>query len=134
MPIRMAKILTFPQRVFSGNVKQLQAMVQNGPDIYPGACVRRRSPLRAAQIAAGACCAIRARRKLQSAACRRGGDHLGLGHDAAVLRRPQEGRGRAEDRRRCAVRRFAAAAEHCMRARPTVLERTVLRRCYAGGI
>lgn len=36
MPQRMAKILTFPERVNSSNIERLRANVRNGPT-YPGA-------------------------------------------------------------------------------------------------
>ena len=33
----MAKILTFPERVHSANKEWLKKLVQNGPDVHPGA-------------------------------------------------------------------------------------------------
>ena len=37
VPIHMAKVFTFPQRVFAHNLSQLRQLVINGPDVYPGA-------------------------------------------------------------------------------------------------
>ena len=37
MPVRVAKILTYPERVFSHNIEQLRQAVRNGPDVHPGA-------------------------------------------------------------------------------------------------
>eukprot|EP00760_Papus_ankaliazontas_P034618 PhM_4_TR7299/c0_g1_i1/m.685/K03018/RPC1, POLR3A; DNA-directed RNA polymerase III subunit RPC1 len=37
VPLRVAKLLTYPQRVFSQNIDMLRAMVRNGTSKYPGA-------------------------------------------------------------------------------------------------
>lgn len=37
VPIHMAKVFTFPQRVFAHNLSQLRQLVTNGPDVWPGA-------------------------------------------------------------------------------------------------
>ncbi|GLU11714.1 hypothetical protein SLE2022_284390 [Rubroshorea leprosula] len=37
IPIRMARILTYPERVSSHNIEKLRQCVRNGPDKYPGA-------------------------------------------------------------------------------------------------
>lgn len=37
VPERVAKILTFPERVTPHNIQQLRAKVRNGPDVHPGA-------------------------------------------------------------------------------------------------
>ncbi|XP_065214140.1 DNA-directed RNA polymerase III subunit RPC1 [Planococcus citri] len=37
VPIHVAKILTFPERVHSANKELLRKLVQNGPDVHPGA-------------------------------------------------------------------------------------------------
>lgn len=37
IPIHVAKILTFPERVTSFNVQRLKIAVRNGPEVYPGA-------------------------------------------------------------------------------------------------
>lgn len=37
IPIYVAKILTFPERVTSFSLKRLKKAVQNGPEVYPGA-------------------------------------------------------------------------------------------------
>lgn len=37
MPIYVAKVLTFPQKVTKYNIKSLRRAVENGPDVYPGA-------------------------------------------------------------------------------------------------
>lgn len=37
MPIYVAKILTFPEKVTKFNIKVLRKAVKNGPDVYPGA-------------------------------------------------------------------------------------------------
>ena len=36
VPQRVAMVLTYPQRVFAGNISELRACVLNGPDIWPG--------------------------------------------------------------------------------------------------
>ncbi|TPX48240.1 DNA-directed RNA polymerase [Synchytrium endobioticum] len=38
VPERMAKILTYPERVNQFNIQVLRAAVRNGPDVHPGAC------------------------------------------------------------------------------------------------
>ncbi|KAJ1989575.1 DNA-directed RNA polymerase III subunit C1 (rpo31) [Coemansia spiralis] len=37
VPDRVAKILTYPERVTSHNIERLQKLVLNGPDVHPGA-------------------------------------------------------------------------------------------------
>ncbi|KAJ4725928.1 DNA-directed RNA polymerase subunit [Melia azedarach] len=37
IPIRMARILTFPERVSHHNIEKLRQCIRNGPDKYPGA-------------------------------------------------------------------------------------------------
>ena len=37
MPERVAKILTYPERVTTHNIDILRRAVRNGPDVYPGA-------------------------------------------------------------------------------------------------
>ena len=37
VPIHVAKILTYPQRVFAHNLSILRQLVLNGPDVWPGA-------------------------------------------------------------------------------------------------
>ena len=37
VPERIAKILTYPERVNANNVEKLRRLVQNGPDVHPGA-------------------------------------------------------------------------------------------------
>lgn len=37
VPVHVAKILTFPERVNSANKISLQQLVFNGPDVHPGA-------------------------------------------------------------------------------------------------
>lgn len=37
VPIHIAKILTYPERVNNANLKLMKKMVENGPDIHPGA-------------------------------------------------------------------------------------------------
>lgn len=37
VPIHVARVLTYPQRVFAHNVDQLRRLVRNGPNIHPGA-------------------------------------------------------------------------------------------------
>ncbi|KAJ1964136.1 DNA-directed RNA polymerase III subunit C1 (rpo31) [Dipsacomyces acuminosporus] len=37
VPVRVAKILTYPERVTPHNLKRLQKLVRNGPDVHPGA-------------------------------------------------------------------------------------------------
>lgn len=37
IPIRMARILTYPERVSDHNIEKLRQCIQNGPDKYPGA-------------------------------------------------------------------------------------------------
>lgn len=38
VPLRMARVLTYPQKVFSGNIDLMRRLVLNGPDVHPGAC------------------------------------------------------------------------------------------------
>lgn len=37
VPIHVAKILTYPERVHPANRERLQKLVMNGPDVHPGA-------------------------------------------------------------------------------------------------
>lgn len=37
VPVRVAKILTYPERVTAFNVERLRAAIVNGPEKYPGA-------------------------------------------------------------------------------------------------
>ena len=37
IPLRVARILTYPQRVYPHNLEQMRQMVRNGPDRHPGA-------------------------------------------------------------------------------------------------
>lgn len=37
VPIHVAKILTYPERVNTSNIKLMRKLVQNGPDVHPGA-------------------------------------------------------------------------------------------------
>ena len=37
MPIHVAKILTYPERVNRWNIELMRKLIQNGPDIHPGA-------------------------------------------------------------------------------------------------
>lgn len=37
MPIHVAKILTYPERVNPSNIELMRKLVRNGPDIHPGA-------------------------------------------------------------------------------------------------
>lgn len=37
VPVYVAKVLTYPERVFPANIKWLRKLVCNGPDIHPGA-------------------------------------------------------------------------------------------------
>jgi DNA-directed RNA polymerase III subunit RPC1 len=37
VPIHVAKILTFPERVTAANIGRLRTLVRNGDEIYPGA-------------------------------------------------------------------------------------------------
>ena len=37
VPLQVAKILTYPQRVYSQNIEILRKLVRRGPDMYPGA-------------------------------------------------------------------------------------------------
>lgn len=37
VPIYVAKILTYPERVNPSNRERLQKLVMNGPDVHPGA-------------------------------------------------------------------------------------------------
>ena len=37
VPIHVAKVLTYPQRVFAHNLSNLRQLVLNGPDVWPGA-------------------------------------------------------------------------------------------------
>ncbi|KAF4400135.1 hypothetical protein G4B88_021349 [Cannabis sativa] len=43
IPIRMARILTYPERVSHHNIEKLRQCVSNGPDKYPGARMLRRA-------------------------------------------------------------------------------------------
>ncbi|KAL5581146.1 hypothetical protein UlMin_013588 [Ulmus minor] len=42
IPVRMARILTYPERVSHHNIEKLRQCVSNGPDKYPGARMLRR--------------------------------------------------------------------------------------------
>lgn len=44
VPERVAKILTYPERVTEYNIEKLRKNVQNGPDVWPGAMYIQRSP------------------------------------------------------------------------------------------
>lgn len=37
LPVRFARVLTYPQPITPWNVEQLRALVENGADTYPGA-------------------------------------------------------------------------------------------------
>lgn len=37
VPVHVAKILTYPERVFPANLQWLRKLVCNGPDVHPGA-------------------------------------------------------------------------------------------------
>jgi len=37
VPIHVAKVLTYPERVNKANIKMLQKVVLNGCDVHPGA-------------------------------------------------------------------------------------------------
>ena len=37
VPVHIARVLTYPERVFSENLSQLRRLVLNGPDVWPGA-------------------------------------------------------------------------------------------------
>lgn len=37
VPLLMAKVLTFPDRVNRYNIEVLRALIRNGPEIHPGA-------------------------------------------------------------------------------------------------
>lgn len=37
VPVHVAKILTYPERVTKANMSMLKKMVTNGPDVHPGA-------------------------------------------------------------------------------------------------
>lgn len=37
VPELMAKIMTYPQRVFSHNIKEMRKLILNGPEVHPGA-------------------------------------------------------------------------------------------------
>ncbi|CAD2216941.1 DNA-directed RNA polymerase III subunit RPC1 [Angomonas deanei] len=37
VPLRVARVLTYPQRVFQHNIEQLRRLVRNGPNVHPGA-------------------------------------------------------------------------------------------------
>ncbi|KAJ1969509.1 DNA-directed RNA polymerase III subunit C1 (rpo31) [Dimargaris xerosporica] len=37
IPVLMAKVLTFPERVFEHNMERMKRLVRNGPDVHPGA-------------------------------------------------------------------------------------------------
>ena len=37
VPLHVARVLTYPQRVFGHNLSQLRQLVLNGPDAWPGA-------------------------------------------------------------------------------------------------
>ncbi|GMN24463.1 hypothetical protein TIFTF001_000574 [Ficus carica] len=43
IPIQMARILTYPERVSAHNIEKLRQRVSNGPDKYPGARMLRRA-------------------------------------------------------------------------------------------
>lgn len=37
VPVYVAKVLTYPERVFPANLNWLRKLVCNGPDVHPGA-------------------------------------------------------------------------------------------------
>ncbi|KAG5493801.1 hypothetical protein JKF63_01633 [Porcisia hertigi] len=37
VPLRVARVLTYPQRVFAGNIQLMRRLVRNGPHVHPGA-------------------------------------------------------------------------------------------------
>lgn len=37
VPVRVAKILTYPERVTDVNIEKMRQAVRNGPDVHPGA-------------------------------------------------------------------------------------------------
>ncbi|KPA82024.1 putative DNA-directed RNA polymerase III largest subunit [Leptomonas pyrrhocoris] len=37
VPLRVARVLTYPQRVFAGNIQLMRRLVRNGPYVHPGA-------------------------------------------------------------------------------------------------
>ena len=37
VPLRVCKVLTYPERVTNHNINKLQKNVENGPEIHPGA-------------------------------------------------------------------------------------------------
>ncbi|KAG5468533.1 hypothetical protein CUR178_01365 [Leishmania enriettii] len=37
VPLRVARVLTYPQRVFAGNIQLMRRLVRNGPHLHPGA-------------------------------------------------------------------------------------------------
>jgi DNA-directed RNA polymerase III subunit RPC1 len=44
VPERIAKILTYPEKVTDHNIERLRRNVMNGPDVWPGAMFIQRSP------------------------------------------------------------------------------------------
>jgi DNA-directed RNA polymerase III subunit RPC1 len=55
VPLRVARVLTYPQRVFAGNIQLMRRLVRNGPLVHPGALTvylskeRSRKSLRSAR-------------------------------------------------------------------------------------
>lgn len=55
VPLRVARVLTYPQRVFAGNLQLMRRLVRNGPHVHPGALTvylskeRSRKSLRSAR-------------------------------------------------------------------------------------
>ena len=45
VPVHIARVLTYPQRVFSENLSQLRRLVLNGPDVWPGANYVESAPI-----------------------------------------------------------------------------------------
>ena len=37
VPVHVAKIMTYPERVSRYNIEKLRSRIRNGPDIHPGA-------------------------------------------------------------------------------------------------
>lgn len=37
VPLHIAKILTYPERVYPSNIELMRKLVRNGPDVHPGA-------------------------------------------------------------------------------------------------
>ena len=37
VPVEVAKLLTYPEKVTRHNIELLRYLVRNGPDVYPGA-------------------------------------------------------------------------------------------------